>query len=246
MKMKRPKFVLTVLVSLLIAFLMPVRAFADKGIEVTVDNGYRLTALCHYEPDQYAEITFVEMVQNQSPDTLRIPERIIAYNDTFPVTRFEFSNSYSYDVSPEVIDFGHCSYIGYRRSWSEVPTLFGQLREVIFNVPVDTLDCSFHSTYLTDVDLTNVRYLLSADYIREIENPHDVTFYYGLFENCRLLQSVKFSSETTTIPVRTFYRSNLQKADFPHVKVIEERAFAECRISSLTLASVDSIGESAF
>lgn len=238
--MKRPKFVLPALVSVLITLLGPVRAFADKGIEVTVNNGYRLTALCHYEPDQYAEITFVEMVQNQSPDTLRIPERIIAYNDTFPVTRcnLDIGDNYYIRPKPGVIDFGQCSYIGADNN------LFENLRKIIINAPVDTLDCTFNSSKLIEVDLTKVRYIMPTKYFYQGE---ELCAGPGLFQNCKSLWSVKFPPEYTTISEKTFYGSGIMIVDFPNVKVIEKNAFADCnRLKSVTLESVDSIGDGAF
>lgn len=253
MKKKRLKFVLPAFVlPVLIALLLPVRAFADKGIEVTVDSGYRFSIVCHYEPDQHAEVTYVDAINNQAPDTLTIPDMVIAYNDTFPVTRLNVVKCIdipSDRPQPKVVDFGRCSHISIRQSWIENNTCVfdSRLRDVIFNVPVDTLDCSFHNTALTDIDLTNVSNIMSADYIRDIVGyPLNTYYHYGLFENCRSLRSVKLSTQTSIIPVRTFYRSGLMEADFPYVKVIGKDAFRESDLNSMTLASVDTISDSAF
>lgn len=232
-------------------------AKADKGFETKVDVGvYRFKLVCHYEPEQYAEVTELSYVptdelkeiSDEERVKLSFPKEVTIYGDTFEVTRavnMKLNSGARYPSSgfnPRVLDLGNLRVFidkGYSSSGEyKFYVNYERLEEVIISEFADTIDAAFGNTSIRSIDLKN---------LKSIGSTFGRTVGYMEINNPTQLRSVKMSPYMTKITDRAFSGCGfLEEIDLSNVVEVGEYAFGSTGLRSVYLPKVEVIDDGAF
>lgn len=217
-----------------VAFLfLPIYCMADKGFRHEAVEGLcRYTVECHYEPTQHGVIVGVEAVDSGlNVDTLYFPLKVVAYNDTFPITRINASFSPvvpGCKLSPRVIDFGPVEYV---RCYSYNKEA---LTDLIFSEVTDSLIIDLQYTSLKSLDLKNITYI-------KLLGDSRYSGFYGS-DSLKTLSAQKLAS----IPNEFLYKSRVENVSFPSATKIGYEAFMSTPLKNFEGFEVKEIGRLAF
>ncbi len=220
-------------------------AKADKGIEVSVEGegGYVFTIVCHYEPEQYGEVTKIELGDG---NILRFPPEIVLYGDTFPVTRaakMEYIADMRWATGhwyPKVLDLSNLRVYrdgGNERLEFRLYLTDTTLENIIFSESADTISGPFGSVAMEQINLKNLKSFGSLGAANWVRTPRDVF----------ALRSVKMSPYITTLMGSMFASClHLEEVDLSNIVEVGESALALTGLKNIILPKVETVGGYAF